>query len=177
MRYLIGTLIFAQVFFLSCSKKNNIIITTEYIQNDYWKDRKALMDFNGIPINEMQVSKLKIKDSASVKENYELKDYINNDLLEVDTINKEQNCWGMFPKSEGTKIYFNKNYDGWYWYCCPMPNMDEKFKKNNIGKLKNNTWYLFLYLRPGVYGGKYYVYVYVDGNGKTHMFIRNLINV
>ncbi|MDR1876294.1 MAG: hypothetical protein LBQ84_01575 [Flavobacteriaceae bacterium] len=172
MRYLIGTLIFAQVFFLSCSKKNNIIITKSYIQNEYWKDPEGLSSHSII-----QVSKLKVKDTISSVGNYSLEDYVNKNLLEVDTINKEQNCWGMFPKSEGIKIYFTKDYGILSWYCCEFNTMDDKYKKDNIGELKNNTWYLFKSLRPGIYGSKYYVYVYVDEKGETHIFIKNLINV
>jgi hypothetical protein len=178
MKYFIIIPILTLMIISSCSKKNNIIITTEYIQNDYWKEKRILREFNGIPVNAVQVLRLKLKDSISFKQKHSLEEYVNEDMLEIDTVNKEQNCWAFIPKTEKIKIYFDKDYDNWSWNCYNFRTIDDKYKKKNIGKLKNNTWYLFNYLRSGgIYDNKYLVYIYVDEKGETHMFIRNLINV
>ena len=164
---------------LSCSERKTIIITKEYIQNDYWNE-KGRRTFDGIPVNEIQILKLKLRDSVATDslKNYSLKDYVNKGLLEIDTIDKEQNYRAFIPKTEGIKIYFNKNYDKWLWFCYKKNKfLDNNCTKRNIGELKNNTWYLFSngIRSNAAYDNGYLVYIYVDENGQTHMFIRNLV--
>lgn len=170
------------IMLFSCAEKSNITITKEYIQNEFWKEKRVFREVNGIPVNEIQLLKLKVKDSISLEEQ-SLRYYVDNNLLEIDTINKEQNYWAWIPRTEGIKIYFNKDYDDWFWFCYKtdeygMRIPDDNCTKRNIGELKNNTWYLFNRIRPeGIYDNAYLVYIYVDENGKTHKFIRNLINI
>lgn len=183
MKYSIA--IFVIAFSLnSCLHEKKIIITREYIQNKFWHEKKSMRKFNGVPVNELQIFKLKVKNSLNRDSlNYSLEDYINLNLLEIDTINKEQNYWAAIPKTEGVKIYFNKDYKNWKWFCHKTDTFgisipDDNCTKNNIGKLKLNTWYLFDRIRPeGIYDNKFLVYIYVDNNGKVHKFLRNLSNI
>jgi major membrane immunogen (membrane-anchored lipoprotein) len=66
---------------------------------------------------------------------------------------------------------FNKD-NGFYWnFGCTYYD-HKKTDKNTIGSLENNTWYKFSDLKTMAY----YVYIYVDDEGKVHRFNVNMSN-
>ena len=146
----------------SCIKE--IEITKEYISNENWDDKSN----NSILIQKMLVidNSLNIFDPDFVMEPNHW-NIVNK--LELDS-SFVSSYWGLNtsdkdrPKLKG-KVYFDKN-NGWNWYVNGI-------KKPTIGNLRNNTWYKFSELTMNT---AYYKYVYVDSNGKTHVFSVNLAN-
>lgn len=155
MRLFIFSLIIATNF-VRCQ---DITITKEYIQNDYWNDK-----YN----NRIHIERL-IPTSDSL--HYYAKEY---GWVEKDEFYKVDSSFmysysGLNYKEQKIKlkdkVYFNKN-NGWKWYV--------KGKGvEAIGNLENDTWYKFSDLKMN---GAFYVYVYVDKKGKVHQYEINLAN-
>lgn len=74
-------------------------------------------------------------------------------------------------KLTSNKIFFNKPQEGYKWVFIPL--VDSAWIPTNnqrtvavIGKLKNNSWYLFKGLHN--FGYRYYVYINNSGEAKVY---------
>ncbi|PQJ16575.1 hypothetical protein [Aureicoccus marinus] len=160
------TLIFIGFIFLSqaCSQEPKIVITKEHIVNKYWDDDRN----NSILIEKMMLKKDSVLDIFSSDFRSEIPNHWNIiNKLEVDSTSYFGYS-GLNIKKDKKKlnspIFFNKN-NGFEWYSA-------NGNKTIIGNLETNTWYKFSNLTTSAY----YVYIYVDKEGKTHRFNVNMSN-
>ena len=75
------------------------------------------------------------------------------------------------------KIFFNKPQHGFKWVLLPLNDsawipLPDNQNVEIIGKLKNNSWYLF----KGLHNFGYLYYVYIDSLGNSQMYEINKAN-
>ncbi|MAT90947.1 MAG: hypothetical protein CMC35_09665 [Flavobacteriaceae bacterium] len=152
-------------------EKKEIVITNEYIINENW-----INNHNGILIERM-----KIKEDSRL------------DVLSSDFDNGGVNNWNIVNKLEpDSSFVYSYNVGSVYEPSKSLSKLSDKklyFNKPNeslwvkgktsgdtvetIGKLKNDTWYRFSELTPIT---KFFVFIYVDKNGRTHRYDQDLSN-
>ncbi len=157
------TLIFFFLFTIILVGCKDITITTEYIKNDYWDDK-----YN----NRIYIERL-IPTSDSLY--YYAKEYgwvEKNEFYKVDSAF----MYGYGGLGDGRlklkgKVYFGKPNE-WDWGHKKRIGQ-ESSRVKTIGNLENDTWYKFSDLKMN---GAFYIYVYVDKEGKVHQYEINLAN-
>jgi len=123
---------------LSGCSNSKLIITSEFILNNYSKE-----------LNGFQIIQIFPKDSLMPPSNY-----IESREFRYSFITDNSFKWNK-------KIYFDKPQKGFKWVSL--------YKKENveiIGKLKNDSWYLFEGLSD--FGYLYFVYIDNEGTAKTY---------
>ncbi len=159
------------VFFTSCSEEPKIVIAKDYIINKHWDDERN----NAILVERMKLKKDSVLNIFSSDFKGEIPNHWNiTNKLEVDSTFMYSYA-GLNSKEDRVKlkgkIFFNKD-NGFYWNFGNTYYGHKKTDKNVIGSLENNTWYKFSDLKTIAY----YVYVYIDGEGKVHRFNVNMSN-
>lgn len=171
MRILI--IIATVLLFQSCSQEQEakIVITKDYISNKHWDDERN----NSILVERMKLKKDSVLNIFSSDFKGEIPNHWNiTNKLEVDSTFRYSYA-GLDSKGDRVKlkgkVFFNKD-NGFYWNFGSTYYDHKKTDKNTIGSLENNTWYKFSDLKTIAY----YVYIYVDGEGKVHRFNVNMAN-
>ena len=153
------------VFFIeACTIEPSIIITKDYISNKYWNKYN-----HRILIEKMKVKEGDGLDIMNPSFERNTSSHINiTSKLEIDSTFIYKNSIVGSSTFEDAKVYFDrKNLNEWSFGHFSI---DEKLSV--IGALKNNSWYKFSRLRTI----PYWVYIYVDNEGKIHRFNVNMSN-
>lgn len=151
------------LFLTSCSLQSNIEITEDYISNKYWSDYN-----NAIHVERMKIKEGIDLDIFDIDFNRDIPNHHNiTTKLEVDS-SFYFGYSGLNIKSDKIKligrIFFNKD-NGFEWYT-------NDGNRNIIGSLKRQTWYKISKLKST----PYYIYIFIDDNGKVHRFNQDLSN-
>lgn len=150
-------LIIGVLFINSCSIGPKIVITKNFISNQYWDDYN-----NAIHVQKMKIIKDSVLDISDSNFNKNTPNHWNiTNKLEVDStfyfgysgLNENQNN----VKLKG-RVYFTKA-NGFLWYT-------DNGNKSIVGSLENNTWYKISDLK----NIPFYVYVFIDNKGNSHIF-------
>ena len=159
-----GTIIFIIILLLqSCSQEPKIVITKDYISNKYW-DRYN----NSIRVERMNLKKDSILNVFDSNFEKNIPNHWNvSNKLEIDSafyfgyngLNIKEDKLKLKDK-----VYFNKS-NGFNWYS-------NNGEREIIGQLKNNSWYKFSNLKTI----PFYVYIYIDNEGKVHRFNVDMSN-
>lgn len=153
-------------------EKKKIVITNEYILNESWSN-----NHNGILIEKMKIksdSSLNVLDSGFNSGGINNWNVVNK--LELDSsfvysynVGSAYEPNSSLSELSEKKLYFNKpNKSLW---------VKGRFSGDTIkilGNLKNDSWYKFSELTPIT---KFFVFVYVDDNGKIHRFDQDLSSI
>lgn len=157
------------MLFIDCDNRD-IIITKDYIINEYWSDKN----------NTIFIERMKVTDDSLNIFAQDFKEEPNHwnivNKLEVDS----SFIYGYNGGNENSpysskvpspllqrKVFFDRD-NGWFWFY----NNYKGAIKSELGSLEKNTWYKFSRLTNSAF----YIYVYIDSIGQAHTFNVNLDN-
>ena len=155
---------------ISLKSKSKIEITQEYVYNPHWSDYN-----NAIKIERMNTKDSIVLDATSpafrkeIVNNWDLNDKLVVDKTFVYSYNG-LSYFDDYIKLKDT-LFFNKS-NGFYWNLGETYIGNKKTSKRTIGVLENERWYKLSHLvtRP------FYIYTYIDSNGKAHNFRVDMSN-
>lgn len=167
MKLILILVISTTLIFQKCSQKPKILVSSEYIINEYWKDPFS----NFFEINRMHVKKDSILDLFAPGFNTDLPNHWNIvEKLEADSLHFHY-ISNNKTRITGDTIFFSKKNDG-KWFRSKSKWQALTDESDFIESLEKKTWYQFSHLRPG----KFYLFVYIDSTGQAHCFKQDLSN-